>query len=142
MFFKKRYINNSMKRAMAYIKANYYKLSNIDNGDCPYNHRCHINAVQRIKKHKWHRIYWCYQLNDETIIAHFVNYGNNKHIETTQWRAGLATYDYYIVREFKEDEFMDKIDWPLESLKRNIFNISFTNKFLNKIFDIKRHKQF
>lgn len=138
MLYKNRYINNCTKIAINYIKANYYKISNIENWDCPYNWRCHINAIQRIRKHKWYKIYWCYQVDESrnTVIAHFINYWNNKYIETTQWRVGISCYDYYIVKEFKENEFMDKIDAPLDNLKISIYNISFRNRLLNRLYKI------
>lgn len=143
-WIKKRYVKNSNKRCLDYIKANY-KLVDVINWWCPYNYRCHVNSVQYSKDHKQSSIFSCFQVSKNwDIIAHFINYNKWKFIETTQWRLWIKDYDYYIVKNLSVVEFESSlwVDEPLDNLKNYIFNIWYTNKFLNWIFKLNPYSQF
>ena len=123
---------------MEYIQANYYKITKVVNGECPYNYKCHIVSVQNAIKNKGWKIYGIYQVakDDKYIITHFVNHNGKNYIEMTEWWVGITFYDYYVVKEFKIEEF-DRADAPLSAMKKAIFEIWYTNKFLNWLFRLK-----
>ena len=135
-WIKKRYMKKANDKCLAFIKANY-AIKKVVNWECPYNYRCHINSIQYAKKHKWASVYSCYQITENWwIISHFINYHKGKYLETTQWRLGVDSCDYYVVKKIQLPERNSSVDSILESLKDNIFNVWYTNRFLNRWFDL------
>lgn len=145
MFFKKRYVRNSNMRCLEHIKANYKLLNDITWYACRYNNRCHMNSLREAQINKKWDILWVYIVDkwNNNIISHFVNKNNNNHklLEVTLWNTWPVYYNYYLVRVFEQIEFYNADD-PLISLKTSIFNIWFTNKFLNRFYRLDKNKLF
>lgn len=114
-----------LERILNYVTVNYNKLDKSDFviGEIPYNFRCHLNSVQKVKEGKAAKVFLCIaiQKSDSTIIVHFINQlDDGKYIDHT-WGWIHEFYDYYIIKEVVESEF-STIGKVLESAKYALIN--------------------
>ncbi|MEC4565550.1 hypothetical protein L8C07_06290 [Paenibacillus sp. CMAA1739] len=126
-------IKDRVKRKIAtYVKANCKKIDpeQFVLGEINYTHRCHLNAVQKVREDKASKVFSCVAIDkdDNTIvIVHFINQAHDgKYVDNT-WGWMHELYDYYIIKEINEEE--QNVIWrSLVNTKEMLFNLN-TNWF-------------
>lgn len=102
-------------RIRKYATTNYTKVNteNFILGDAPFNHRCHLNAVQKIKENKVSKVFLCYSIDkdDNSQCVHFINQLENGKYQDNTWGWLYETSEYYIIKEVDKSEY-NKI-WDL-----------------------------
>jgi hypothetical protein len=98
-------ILNKIKK---YVITHYHKLDQreFELGEMNYNHRCHLNAVQKIREHKAEKIYSCIAIDKDNdwFCVHFINKTkDDKYVDHT-WGWMYEQYDYYLIREIDKEE--------------------------------------
>lgn len=109
-----------------YVIANYTKLNTekFVLGDAPFNRRCHLNAVQKIKEGKAKKVFLCFTIDkdDNSQCVHFINQLEDGKYQDNTWGWLYEQTDYYIIREVEETEY-DKIWDVLENTKETLLNL-------------------
>lgn len=122
-----------------YVISNYEKLdpSQFDLGEINYTHRCHLNAVQKVREGKAEKVYSCVAVdkdNKDVIIVHFINQTKDGKFIDHTWGWMKEHYDYYLIKEIKENE-QNNIWRILSSTKEFLFELNstwFESLFCNK----------
>ena len=129
-----KYKDEIYKNIREYCELNYERLNSEDFliGDNPYNRRCHLNAVQKIKENKADGVWLCiaWDKDDKEPCVHFINMVKGKFQDNT-WGWLYEWNIYYLIRQVKEKEY-DYIWDVLMDTKRTIFRLN-SNSFKNFI---------
>lgn len=103
--------DNVLSKIRSYIISNYAKLDsyNMRIGELTYNHKCHLNSVQKVKEDKAKSVVACVAINknnSDEIIVHFINKlkGKNEIYQDNTWGYLYNEYDYYIIKELSREE--------------------------------------
>jgi len=129
-------IQNILERIRKYVITNYTKL-NIENfilGDAPFNRKCHLNAVQKIKEGKVEKVILCIAIdkNDDSQCIHFINQLKDGEYQDNTWGWLYEQTDYYVIREVDKSEY-DEINKLLENTRKMLINLH-SNWFERFIF--------
>jgi len=89
-----------------YAITNYKKI-NIEDfvlGDIPYNYKCHLNSVQKVKENKAEKVFLCVAIDkdDDSLCVHFINQLNNGKYQDNTWGWLYEQNDYYIIKEVEK----------------------------------------
>jgi len=138
-WIKQRYIRRIKSRIYDYVVANYPKLEDdrFVLGDMPYNYKCHYNAVQKVLEGKADKVYACIAIHKrdwQDIIVHFINGTQKGKYQDNTWGWVHKHYDYYLVKEVKEDEYDNVVD-ILGGLKEMLIQLN-SNAMLRKLLRI------
>lgn len=133
-----KYKEKLYEKIKTHCKVSYEKL-NVDDfelGEIPYNHRCHLNSVQKIKENKAAEIYLCVAWDNDfpNPVIHFINKLENGKYQDNTWGWIYEQSQYYIIRKVNTSEY-DKIWELLTDAKKHIFN-SNSSQFMNWIHKI------
>lgn len=123
--------NSIRDRVRSYVKTNYLKLPSDDFklGEINYTHRCHLNAVQKVKEGQSEKVFSCIAIDKDTgwLCVHFINKDKDgKYVDHT-WGWMQQHYHYYLIREIEEYE-QDTVWDILTQTKESLFNLH-TNWF-------------
>lgn len=132
------------KKIRDYVISNYKKI-NIEEfvlGDCTYNFRCQLNAVQKSKLFdgiQKIKVLSCIAIHKETksICIHFINqFENDGKYQDNTWGWLYEEYDYYLIKELTIDEQKNIGDY-FRSLRSSIIEINSTKieRFFANIHD-------
>lgn len=126
------------ERIKNYAITNYQKLdtSNFVLGEMPYNFRCHLNAVQKVREGKATKVFSCFCIDktDNSQCVHFINQLKDGKYQDNTWGWMYTQKDYYLIKEILQDE--QECIWnQLTGLKEMIVNANST-KFERFIFKI------
>lgn len=137
---KKRYTNSILSKIYDYAVANYRKMDgdNFVLGELPYNYKCHLNAVQKVKEGKATKVILCVAIdkNDyKRIVVHFINQLKNGKYQDNTWGWVYEDYNYYMVKEVDSTEF-NRIGDLLNGLRDTLINHN-SNRILRKLFGVK-----
>jgi hypothetical protein len=96
------------KKIRDYATSQYAKLNNKEFilGDMPYNFRCHMNSVQKVKEGKAKKVLMCFIIDrsDNSQCIHFINQlVDGKYQDNTLGWLYEQT-DYYLIKEISPDE--------------------------------------
>jgi len=124
-----------------YAITNYTKV-NIENfilGDAPFNNKCHLNAVQKVKEGKVDKVYLCFAIDkdDNSQCIHFINQLKDGKYQDNTWGWLYEHTDYYIIKEVEKSEY-DKIWTLLNDTKEMLLNLH-SNWFQRFIFRINKN---
>lgn len=133
------YREKVLQRIREYCFTNYPKIDekDIKMGEAPFNYKCHINTVQKVKEGKAEDVYLCVAIykNDRTdICVHFINRDKKgKFVENT-WGWCLEDYNYYLIRKVNKGEYY-RIGDILQYTKRTLINLNSTwlGRFINRV---------
>lgn len=104
-------------------------------GNGLFNHKCHLNAVQEVKKGNMEEVYSCICFSESSFpVVHFINKDKEGYFidNTLGWQ--YKNFNYYIINKIDESQF-NNIDKVLMDLKKMLlYNCS--NSFINKLFKI------
>jgi hypothetical protein len=137
---RQRYIKSIKSKIYDYVVANYRKIDpdNFVLGDIPYNYKCHLNPIQKVKEGKADRIYSCICINKnnwQEIVIHFINQLNDGKFQDNTWGWLYQDYSYYIVREIDKSEH-NNISNIFDGLRATLVKNN-SNSFLRKVLRIK-----
>lgn len=99
----------SIKRNIQlYADQTYRKLTLSERvlGDAPFNRRCHINAVQKVKEGKAEKVFVC--LADTgcgDTCVHFINQLADGTFQDNTWGWVHELSNYYLIREVHPEEY-------------------------------------
>jgi len=98
-------------RIRKYAITNYTKL-NTDNfvlGEAPFNRRCHLNSVQKIKEDKAKKVFLCFAIDndDNSQCVHFINQLEDGKYQDNTWGWRYDQNEYYIIKEVEQSEYKD-----------------------------------
>lgn len=100
---------NIYGRIKRYAIANYRKIDPKDLviGDAPFNRKCHLNAVQKVKEGKAAKVFMCYAYDrsNNSACIHFINQLKNGKFQDNTWGWIYEWCDYYIIKEISPDEY-------------------------------------
>ena len=124
-----------------YVTTNYTKL-NIEDfviGDIPYNYKCHLNSVQKVKEGKAEKVLLCVAIDkdDNSQCVHFINQLNDGKYQDNTWGWLYEQTDYYVIKEVKASEY-DKIWLILNNAKEMLINLH-TNWFQRFVYRINKN---
>jgi hypothetical protein len=136
---KQKYKEKILERIRQFVISNYRKIDNdkFIMGDLPYNYKCHLNSIQRVKEGRASKVYSCIAIhkNDRnTIVLHFINQLLDGKFQDNTWGFLFSEYDYYIIREINESEYIS-IGEIFESIRESLVK-SNSNWLLRKLFRI------
>jgi hypothetical protein len=128
-----------INRIKTYTKTSYIKLNISDFilGEAPFNKRCHLNSVQKVKEGRAEKVFSCIAIDkdDGSICVHFINQTKDgKYVDHT-WGWLYEQTDYYIIREIEESEY-SRIWTILADTKKSLINLH-TTWFERKLLRIK-----
>lgn len=121
-----------------YITTNYKKL-NIDDfeiGDAPFNKRCHLNSVQKVKEGKAEKVFLCFSIDKDnnSQCVHFINQLENGKYQDNTCGWLYEHSEYYLMKEIDKTE-QEKIWDILMNTKEMLINLH-SNRFLRFIYRI------
>jgi len=129
---------NIFKAIKNYAITNYKKI-NIEDfvlGDAPFNNKCHLNSVQKIKENKAEKVYLCFAIDkdDNSQCVHFINQLKDNKYQDNTWGWLYEHTDYYIIKEVDKNEY-DKIWLLLNDTKIMLLNLhsNCLQRFIYKI---------
>lgn len=136
---KQMYKEKIIERIRQFVISNYRKIDNdkFIIGDIPYNYKCHLNSIQRVREGRASKVYSCIAIhkNDRNIIeVHFINQLLDGKYQDNTWGYLFEEYDYYIIREINESEYIS-IGEVFESIRKSLVKTN-SNSFLRKLFRI------
>lgn len=126
------------RRIQHYAYANYKKLDPKDFvlGDLPYNERCHLNSVQKVKEGKAVKVFACYAYDrsNNSQCIHFINQLKNGKYQDNTWGWIYEWCDYYLIKEISTEEQQHIWD-SLENIRETLVNLNSTKmeRFLLRI---------
>jgi len=135
---REKYIKSIKFKIYDFVVANYQKVDGFMLGDLPYNCKCHLNAVQKVKEGKAVKVFVCVAIrkdNWKDIIVHFINQLEDGTFQDNTWGWLYEGYNYYLVKEIPESEF-NSIDDVLVGLQASLIK-SHSNPIIRKLFRIK-----
>jgi hypothetical protein len=140
MFFKKKYIKAVKSKIYDYVVMNYKLMdeSKFVLGEIPYNYKCHLNSIQKVKEGKAKKVIACVTVEKSTwenIIVHFINELDDGTCQDNTWGWTYKDQNYYFVKELSADEF-DNIDNLLGYLQACLLR-SNSSWITRKLFRIK-----
>lgn len=125
ILFSKFYKEKLLNKIINYTICNYTKLDtkNFKLGEIPYNFRCHLNSVQKVKENKADEVYLCMTLNEDykDPIIHFINKKDNTYMDNT-WGWLYEENNYYIIRKINENEY-NNIGNILEITRQSLLDL-------------------
>lgn len=131
---------NIYKKIKRYIVCNT-KLNKDDFilGEAPFNSRCHLNSVQKVKENKAEKVILCYAIdkNSDFQCVHFINKNvHGKYIDNT-WGWMYEFYNYYFLKEVDESEYND-IGKLLSDVREKIYNANcnFVERLIYKSYEL------
>ena len=125
-------------RIRTYIKSNYQLLDNDDFvlGEAPFNSRCHINSVQKIKEGKATKVLLCFAIDktNNSQCIHFINQLKDGKYQDNTWGWVYETTEYYLIRETSKTE-QQKIWDVLQDTKKSLLYLhsNWLERFLFRI---------
>jgi hypothetical protein len=137
---KKRYIEAVKHKIWDYVVTNYSKVDIGDFvlGEMPYNYKCFLNCVQKVKEGKAERVFACVAMernNWKNIIVHFINQLSDGKYQDNTWGYTYEENDYYIIREINPSEYA-KIETIFTSIQETLVK-SHSSKFIRKLLGVK-----
>ena len=130
MSYKTKLLNKIQK----HVTDNYLKLD-IDQfvlGEMPYNCKCHLNSVQKVKQKVADDVYLCMILQKGYTepIVHFINKKDENYIDNTLgWL--YTDHDYYIIRKVEYVEYIG-ISKLLNSTRDRLLNL-YSTEWIRKL---------
>ena len=121
-----------------YAKAHYRKLDTNEFvlGEAPFNRRCHINAVQKIKEGKAEKVFLCFtiDLDSNSQCIHFINQLEDGKYQDNTWGWLYTHTEYYIIKEVAKEEYNTIWD-ILTCTKQSLVNMfaSWIDKYILRI---------
>ena len=125
------------QRIENYCETNYQKVSRdqMKMGKGIFNQRCQLNAVQQVKEGLMKQVYLCICFSESCYpIVHFINKDNEGNYIDNTLGFEYEKYEYYIIREIDESEFL-KTDSILMNTKKSLIKLH-SNALINKVFGI------
>jgi hypothetical protein len=135
---RSKYIESIKFKIYDYVVANYTKVDGFVLGDIPYNFRCHLNSVQKVREGKAQKVYACIAIKKsdwKDIIVHFINQLEDGTYQDNTWGWTHDEYNYYLVKEIPESEF-NHIGDVLQGLQISLIKAN-SSAFLRKLLRIK-----
>jgi hypothetical protein len=134
--------NKIHNRIRQYALSHFTKVSTDDFilGEGPFNLKCHINSVQKVKEGKAAKVFMCFcvdKTNDSHCI-HFINQLDNGKYQDNTWGWTYYQCDYYIIKEIILDE-QEHIWDSLTDIRQAIVKLN-SNWLERLIFKIKPDK--
>lgn len=127
------------ERIRTYATTNYQKLDAKDFiiGEAPFNRKCHLNSVQKVKEGKAEKVFSCFTIDktNNSQCIHFINQLENGKYQDNTWGWLYEQSEYYIIKEILPDE-QEHIWDQLTGLKNMIVKANST-KFERFIYKIK-----
>jgi hypothetical protein len=126
------------KRIRTYVTSNYQKLDTKDFvlGDAPFNRRCHLNSVQKVKEGKAKKVFSCFAIDtdDNSQCVHFINQLEDGKYQDNTWGWLYEKSEYYIIKEVDSIE-QNKIWDVLSDTKKMLLNLNsnWLERFIFKI---------
>ena len=113
-----------LRKIKNYVISNYKKISDKEMilGELPFNRKCHLNSVQKVKEGKAEKVWSCVAINKNNncdIIMHFINQLKNQKYQDNTWGWLYKEYDYYLIKELSVEE-QDDIRKYFENLKQHL----------------------
>ena len=131
-------IQKIVEKIEIYVKAHYKKIP-IDDfvlGEIPYNHRCHLNSVQKIEEGNAKDVILCYAIDEEEDFScvHFINQLENGKYQDNTWGWKYKDYDYYLIKYVDKSEYKN-IGQLLINTKQSLFDLHTTwfDKYILKL---------
>jgi hypothetical protein len=123
-------INTEIHRKIRdYATSHFKKLDTKDFviGDAPFNRKCHLNAVQKVKEGKAVKVFSCYAFDrsDNTQCIHFINQLANGKYQDNTWGWLYQWCDYYLIKEISADE-QEHIWDSLSDIRKSIVKLNST----------------
>ncbi|WP_431785950.1 hypothetical protein [Paenibacillus lactis] len=127
------------KRIGTYVKTHFTKINPEDFilGEINYTHRCHLNAVQKVKEGKAAKVFSCVAIDkddDAGVVVHFINQTKEGKFVDHTWGWMSQHYNYYLIKEIEDIE-QNTIWKSLIYTKESLFNLHsnwFERLFANK----------
>jgi hypothetical protein len=97
-----------IKSINQFVTTNYTKLNRLDFalGDAPFNRKCHLNAVQKVKEGKALKVFLVYSIDDGgSTCVHFINQLVDGSYQDNTWGWLHETTDYYLIKEVAPSEY-------------------------------------
>lgn len=137
---KKKYIQAIKSKIYDFVVMNYTLLdeSKFILGELPFNYKCHLNAIQKVKEGKAIKVIACVAVEKsdwKNIIVHFINQLEDGTYQDNTWGWTYTDHNYYFVKELNPNEFAT-INGILGYLQASLLN-SNSSWFGRKIFKIK-----
>lgn len=131
MLFK----NKIIKSITDYVRMSYKKmdLKDFALGDCPFNYRCHLNAVQKVAEGNAAKVLLVIGIEDNYPVVHFINQLEDGSYQDNTWGWRYKQKEYYLIREVSPNEY-DTIWNVLGDAQRSLVHLHsnwFERWFLN-----------
>lgn len=127
------------QRIRTYIKSNYQLLDikNFVLGEAPFNRRCHINSVQKVKEGKATKVFLCFAIDKDnnSQCIHFINQLEDGKYQDNTWGWVYENTEYYLIREVNKIE-QQKVWNVLSDTKKSLLYLH-SNWLERFIFRIK-----
>jgi hypothetical protein len=126
------------QRIRTYCKSNYKQLDINDFilGDAPFNRRCHINSVQKVKEGKATKVLLCFTIDKEnnSQYVHFINQLENGKYQDNTWGWIYESTEYYFIKEVNKEE-QQKVWNVLQDTKKSLLYLhsNWLERFLFRI---------
>ena len=78
-------------------------------GEAPFNYRCHLNSVQKVKQGLASKVLLCFAIDqtDNSQCVHFINQLEHGKYQDNTWGWRYEDSDYYLIREIDPSEFRE-----------------------------------
>ena len=133
--------NNIFLNMRKYALVNYSKLNaeDIILGEAPFNSRCHLNSVQKVKEDKAEKVLLCFAIDNtnNSQCIHFINQLKDGKYQDNTWGWLYAYSEYYIIKEVDKSEY-EKI-WDVLSNTKEMFVNLHTNWLQRWWYNIDKH---
>lgn len=132
----KKYKERIHKRVKTYCESTYEKIPKGDMrmGKGLFNHRCQLNATQRVQEGKATEVYAVIAIDGDRPIVHFINKDKDGLFVDNTLGFEYSKYDYYMVKKVVLSEY-HKMDEVLMDLKRSLLDLH-SNGLLNKLLRV------
>ncbi|MDD4188455.1 MAG: hypothetical protein PHX04_06880 [Bacilli bacterium] len=124
-----------------YALANYTKINPEDFilGEAPFNSRCHMNSVQKVKEERAEKVLLCFAIDNtnNSQCVHFINQLKDGKYQDNTWGWLYSYSDYYIIKEVDKSEY-EKI-WDVLSNTKEMFVNLHTNWFQRWWYSIDKY---
>jgi hypothetical protein len=129
------------KNVREYCSSNYQYIDSkeFQLGDNPFNRRCHLNSVQKIKEGKAKEVYLCvaWDKDDKIPCVHFINKLDNDKWQDNTWGWLYERNIYYIIKKISEQEY--EYIWDiLNDTKKSLTKLN-SNRFMRWLLYNKRN---
>jgi len=131
-----KYTDKVKRRIYYYVVANYKRIESDEFilGEIPWNYKCHMNSIQKVKEGKAQKVYACVAIGNswKDIFIHFINQLEDGKYQDNTWGYTYEDNRYYLIREIAESEYKD-IGNVFDSIRESLIKPNST-KFLRWLF--------